>query len=68
MADKPKRIYKVEDDKKICGVCGGIAEYFNIDPVIVRVIWGILALAYGVGIVAYFVCAFVFPDKSDVEE
>lgn len=61
-----KKIYKVEDDRKICGVCGGVAEYFGIDPVIVRVIWGVLALAYGTGILAYLVCAFVFPDKSDV--
>lgn len=61
-----KKIYKVEDDRKICGVCGGVAEYFGIDPVIVRVIWGVLALAYGTGILAYLVCTFVFPDKSDV--
>lgn len=63
-----KKIYKVEDDRKICGVCGGVAEYFGIDPVIVRVIWGVLALAYGTGILAYIVCAFVFPDKSQVEK
>jgi len=63
-----KKIYKVEDDRKICGVCGGVAEYFGIDPVLVRVIWGVLALAYGTGILAYIVCAFVFPDKSQVEK
>ena len=67
MSDKPKKIYKVEKDRKICGVCGGIAEYFGIDPVIIRVIWGILAFAYGTGIIAYIVCAFVFPNKSEVE-
>ena len=65
--DNKKKIYKIEEGKKICGVCGGIAEYFNIDPVIVRVIWGILAFAYGTGIIAYFICAFVFPNKSDVQ-
>lgn len=68
MSEKHKKIYKVEKDRKICGVCGGLAEYFNIDPVIIRVIWGILALAYGTGILAYIVCAFVFPNKSEVEE
>lgn len=68
MSDKPKKIYKVEDDRKICGVCGGVAEYFGIDPVIIRVIWGVLALVYGTGILAYLVCAFVFPDKSQVEK
>lgn len=67
MAEKHKKIYKIEQGKKISGVCGGIAEYFNIDPVIIRVIWGVLALAYGTGIIAYLVCAFVFPNKSEVE-
>ena len=66
MEDKPKRIYKIEEGKKIFGVCGGLAEYFNIDPVIVRVIWGVSALAFGTGIILYLVCAFVFPNKSDI--
>lgn len=61
-----KKIYKIEEGKKLCGVCGGVAEYLNIDPTIIRVIWGILALAYGTGILLYFICAFVFPNKSDV--
>ena len=54
-------------DSQIAGVCSGIAEYFNIDPLIIRVIWGIAAFLYGTGIIAYFVCAFVFPKKSEVE-
>lgn len=61
-----KRIYKVEEGKKVFGVCGGVAEYFDIDPVIIRVIWGIAILAYGTGLIAYLVCAFVFPKKSEV--
>ena len=65
--ENKKRIYKIEEGKKIFGVCGGLAEYFNIDPVIVRVIWGVLALAYGTGILLYLVCAFVFPNKSEVQ-
>ena len=65
--ENKKRIYKIEEGKKIFGVCGGLAEYFNIDPVIVRVIWGVLALAYGTGLLLYLVCAFVFPNKSEVQ-
>lgn len=61
-----KKIYKVEEGKKVFGVCGGVAEYFDIDPVIIRVIWGIAILAYGTGLIAYLVCAFVFPKKSEV--
>lgn len=56
-----KRLYKSTTDKKIFGVCGGLAEYFNIDPVIIRVIWAVLALCYGTGVVLYLVMAFVLP-------
>lgn len=44
---KIKRIYKIENGKKIAGVCGGVAEYFDIDPVIVRVLWAVLSLVWG---------------------
>lgn len=63
---KIKRIYKIENGKKIAGVCGGVAEYFDIDPVIVRVLWAVLSLVWGAGIILYIVCAFVFPEKSEI--
>lgn len=56
-----KRLHKSTNDKKICGVCAGVADYFGIDPTIVRIIWGILFFAYGAGLIAYLVCAFVLP-------
>ncbi len=62
-----KRIYKDRANKKICGVCAGVAEYLDVDPTLVRVIWGVVGLASGVGILAYLVCAFVFPDKSELQ-
>ena len=61
-----KRIYKVEQGKKVFGVCGGVAEYFNIDPTIVRVVWGMAIFAWGSGLALYIVCAIVFPKKSEV--
>ena len=61
-----RRLYRVEDGAKVFGVCGGIAEYFNIDPTIVRLIWGISIFCYGFGLGAYLVCAFVLPKKSEV--
>lgn len=61
-----KRLYKIEQGKKICGVCGGIAEFFNIDPTIIRVLWIILAFCFGGGILAYIIAAFVMPNKSDI--
>ncbi|HCL4447109.1 TPA: PspC domain-containing protein [Clostridium botulinum] len=57
--NKPPKKLKLSEDKKLFGVCGGIAEYFNIDPAFIRVIWGLLAICYGVGIIAYFVFYFV---------
>lgn len=60
-----KRLYKSSTDKKLAGVCGGIAEYFNIDPTIVRLLWALISLAYGTGIIAYIVCAFVIPEKPN---
>lgn len=58
-----KRLYRSRTDKKICGVCAGVANYFGIDPTIVRLIWGVLALAYGTGVLAYLVAAFVLPEE-----
>ena len=63
-----KRLYKIENDKKIFGVCGGIAEYLNTDPTIVRAAWIIFTLVVcGTGFLVYIICALVFPNKSEVE-
>lgn len=61
-----KRLYKIEEGKKLCGVCGGIGEYFNIDPTLIRVIWVIFSLGFGSGIIAYIIAAIIMPKKSDV--
>ncbi len=49
-------------DKKLCGVCGGIAEYLNVDPTIVRLLWLLLVLCAGTGVVAYFIAALIMPE------
>lgn len=61
-----KRIYKDRANKKVCGVCAGVADYLGVDSTLIRVIWGVISLCYGVGILAYLLCAFIFPDKSEV--
>ena len=61
-----KRLYKIEKGKKIDGVCGGIAEYFDIDPTIVRLLWVIFSLCVGSGIFAYVIAAIIMPRKSEV--
>lgn len=61
-----KVLYKTENNKKLCGVCGGLGEYFNLDPTLVRVLWIIFACAGGSGIIAYFIAALIMPNKSEV--
>jgi len=52
---------KLSADKKIAGVCGGFANYFGIDPTLLRIIWLILVLCVGVGILAYLICWALMP-------
>ena len=61
-----KRLYRVEQGKKICGVCGGLAEYLNIDPTVVRLAWALIGLCGGAGIVAYIVAALIMPEKNEI--
>lgn len=56
-----KRLYKSNTDKKLDGVCAGIANYFNIDPTLIRLAWVIFTLAGGSGIIAYIIAAIVIP-------
>ncbi len=58
-----KRLYKSNADKKIDGVCGGIAEYFDIDSTLVRLAWIIFSCLGGSGVLAYIVAAIVMPHK-----
>ena len=57
-----KRLRKSSRDKKIFGVCGGIAEYLNCDSTIVRLIAVISVLVFGTGVLAYIVCALIMPE------
>ena len=59
-----RRIYK-SNDRKICGVCGGLAEFFGIDSTIVRLVYAILALTYGSGLLIYIIAAIIMDDKPD---
>ena len=59
-----KKLHK-SNNRMICGVCAGVAEYFGIDPTIVRLIWAAVALS-GTGILLYIVAAIVMPENLDV--
>lgn len=58
-----KTLCKSKEDKKLFGVCGGLAKYFNISSVWIRLIWAILSLFYGSGILIYLICALIIPEE-----
>lgn len=60
------KLYLSQKDKKLCGVCGGIAEYFGIDSTIIRLIWAVAAICFGSGIIAYIIAALVIPKNPDI--
>ncbi len=62
------RIHKSVKDKKIAGVCGGIAEYLNADPTIIRLVFALLVLGWGTGVLAYIVCALILPEGDSEEK
>ena len=61
-----KKLYKSESNRMIAGVCGGIAEYFNIDATLVRLGFAAFSLFGGSGCLAYLIAAIVIPQKEDV--
>ena len=60
-----KKLYKSNTDKKLCGVCGGIAEYLNMDSTVVRLITVLGILFVGCGLLAYLIAALVMPNKPE---
>ena len=61
-----KRLYRSTHDRMLCGVCGGIAEYFQLDPTLVRLGWALFCILGGSGVLAYLVAALIIPnDPAD---
>jgi phage shock protein PspC (stress-responsive transcriptional regulator) len=56
------KLYKSTTDKKISGVCGGLAENLGVDPSIVRIIWAVISVFYGIGIILYIIAALILPE------
>ena len=63
--DKSKKLYKANEGKWIDGVCAGVAEYFGIDPTLVRLGWVVFCALGGSGILAYIIAAIVIPRKPE---
>lgn len=57
-----RRLYRSRTNRKVAGVCGGLGEYFNIDPTIIRIIWVALILGAGTGLIAYLIFWIVVPE------
>lgn len=58
-----KKLYRSRADRKLAGVCAGLAEYFDVDPTIVRVLFVLLALAGGPGLIFYIILALIIPEE-----
>lgn len=61
-----KRLCRSASDKMLAGVCGGIAEYLNLDPTLVRIAWVLFCALGGSGIAAYIVAAIIMPEEGEV--
>ena len=60
-----KKLYRSRTEKKLCGVCGGLAKYLNMDVTIARLVCALLVLFTGVGLLGYIVAALVIPEEPD---
>jgi len=61
-----KKIYRSEKNKMIAGVCGGLAEYFDVDVVIIRLLWVLLFFLEGSGLIAYLIAWVIIPSESSL--
>ena len=59
-----KKLYRSDTNKVFAGICGGIGEYYDIDPVIIRLVWMLVVILTGIfpGVVVYLIALFIIPD------
>ena len=60
-----RKLYRSRTDKKLCGVCGGLAEYFNVDSTIIRLAWVFGMFFAGAGLLAYIIAALIIPSQPE---
>ena len=58
-----KRLVRTLDNRMVCGVCGGIGRYFNIDPTLIRLLWVIASILGGSGLLVYIIAAIIIPEE-----
>lgn len=67
MNNNIRKLMRSRENRMICGVCGGIGEYLNIDPTLVRLVWALFSVAsVGMCLIVYFVAAVVIPENNDI--
>lgn len=61
-----KRLYRSKTNRIFAGICGGLGEYMNVDPVMLRLIWTLIVIFTGIfpGVIAYFIAIFIVPEKQ----
>jgi phage shock protein C len=60
---KEKKLYRSQENRMIAGICGGIGEYFEIDPNLIRILWMMFSLAGGAGVLAYIAAYVIIPER-----
>ncbi|MBQ1547832.1 MAG: PspC domain-containing protein [Lachnospiraceae bacterium] len=63
---EPKKLTRPQTNRVIAGVCAGIGNYFNVDPVVVRICWVLFSLMGGTGLLAYLVCLIIMPEDDSI--
>lgn len=58
-----RRLYRSYSNRMVCGVCGGIGEFFHVDPTIIRLVWALFSIS-GVGVIAYILASIIIPTES----
>lgn len=58
-----KRLYKSSSNRVLCGVCGGVGEYFNVDPTLIRLLFLLLICGWGSGLLFYIIAAIIIPER-----
>lgn len=64
---EPKKLYRSTRDRKISGVCGGLGDYLNMDPTVIRILFVVFSLTVGFGLLAYIIMSFIIPSEYDVK-
>lgn len=68
MNNTSKRLYRSRTDRSLAGVCGGLAEYFQVDPTLVRVLFVLFTLMGGPGLIVYIALALIVPEEPEFED